>query len=164
MEKLVSKGVVPITMARNIENSKTIVNECSFELSEDEKSLMCPTGRLLFEAKRRCSDTSKRFKAENCDGCEIKEKCCPKAKTKSILIYLDELKALKIAYNAITSADGIELYSHRGNKCESLNGFIKHNLKGKKLTMKGLSRNNTVVKLYVILHNLRRVISIQNLM
>ncbi|MCL1913956.1 MAG: transposase [Eubacteriaceae bacterium] len=162
MEKFVSKGVVPITRARKVENSKSIINECSFELPENEKSLTCPTGRTLVETKHKDSDAAKRFKSESCDGCEIKYKCCPKTKNKSILINLNEFKALKIAASAMASVEGMEIYSHRANKCESPNGFIKYNLKGKKLTMVGLKRNKTIIHLYAILHNLRRVISIIN--
>ena len=162
MEKLVSQNVTPITRARKIENSKSIINECSFELAEDENAIICPTGRILYEKKSKSTETLKRFKSNNCDGCELKGKCCPKAKTKSIVINLNEFKALKIAYDAVTSVDGIELYSHRGNICESPNGFIKSNLNGKKLTMNGLVRNKTITHLYAILYNLRRVISIEN--
>ena len=161
MERFVAKGVIPITRAKKIENSKSIINECSFELSADEKSIICPTGRLLFQKNNSGSDVEIRFKSQNCDGCEIKFKCCPKAKTKSIMINLNEFKALKIACDAVTSVEGIELYSHRGNKCESPYGFIKYDLKGKKLTMNGLLRNNTIIHLYAILNNLRRVISIK---
>jgi hypothetical protein len=162
METCVRKGVVPITRARKIENAKSIINECSFELSADERSIICPTGRILYEKQQNCSGIEKRFKSENCDGCEIKHKCCPRAKTKNILININEFKALKIAFSAVTSVEGIEVYSHRGNKCESPNGFIKHDLKGKKFTMNGLKRNKTIIHLYAILHNLRRVISIKN--
>lgn len=162
MKKLVKRDVVPITRSRKIENSKSIINECSFELSENEKSIICPTGRTLTERKHKNSVVEKRFKSDNCDGCEMKYKCCPKTKTKSILINIDEFKALKIASNAVSNVEGIEIYSHRGNKCESPNGFIKYNLKGKKLTMIGLPRNNTIIKVYAILHNLRRAISIKN--
>jgi len=162
MNILVTRGVKPITRARKIENAKSIINECSFELSEDENSIICPTGRILYEKISKTTEISKRFKSNNCDGCELKSKCCLGAKTKSIVINIDEFKALKIAYEAVTSVDGIELYSHRANRCESPNGFIKHNLKGKKLTMNGLVRNKTVTHLYAILYNLRRVISIVN--
>jgi len=160
MERLVAKGVVPITCPRKIANAKSIINECSFELSADERTLICPTGRILFEKRRKSADAGKRFKSENCDGCEKKDKCCPKSKTKSIVINVNEFKALKIAHNVITSTEGLEIYSHRGNKCESPNGFIKYDLKGKKLTMNGLARNKTVILLYAILHNLRRMLSI----
>jgi len=162
MEKLVSQKVTPITRARKIENSKSIINECSFELSEDEKSIICPTGRILDIKKVIDTENTIRFKSNSCDGCEIKYKCCPRTKTKSIVINLDEFKALKIAYEAVTSVDGIELYLHRGNRCESPNGFIKADLKGKKLIMNGLVRNKTIILLYSILFNLRRVISITN--
>ena len=162
MDKLVKQDVIPVTRARKIENSKSIINECSFELSEDEASIICPTGRVLDIKKVMDKENLIRFKSNSCYACELKSKCCPRAKTKSILINLDEFKALKIAYEAVTSVDGIELYSHRGNLCESPNGFIKHNLNGKKLTMNGLVRNKTITHLYAILYNLRRVISIVN--
>ena len=40
-------------------------------------------------------------------------------------------------------------------------GFIKYNLNGKKLKMIGLKRNHTVVTLYSMLYNFRRLISVK---
>ena len=111
--------------------------------------MICPTGRTLFEKRGKGANVGKRFKSENCDGCEKKDRCCPKSKTKSIVININEFKALKIAHNVITSTEGLEIYSHRGNKCESPNGFIKHDLKGKKFAMSGLVRNKTGI-LYML--------------
>ena len=45
---------------------------------------------------------------------------------RQIIRYPVKYMALKIAYSAV---DGVELYSHRGNKCESPYGFIKAGLR-----------------------------------
>ena len=68
---------------------------------------------------------------------------------------------MKIADQVINSDRGKKSYSYRGNKCESPHGFIKHNLNGKKLKMIGLKRNHTVVILYSMLYNFRRLISVK---
>ena len=68
----------------------------------------------------------------------------------------------KQAQVTVDSEIGKESYSHRGNKCESPNGFIKYNLNGKKFTMNGLNRTNTILKLYSTLYNLRRLVSIKS--
>ena len=68
---------------------------------------------------------------------------------------------LKEAKRMVESEIGEELFSHRGNKCESPNGFIKYNLNSKKFKMKGLARNNTNIKICTMLYNLTRLISIK---
>ena len=88
-------------------------------------------------------------------------RCLKNGKTKRITINLEEFKAMKLADRLINSELSKELYSHRGNMCESPHGFIKYNLNGKKLKMNGLKRNNTIVILYSILYNFRRLISIK---
>lgn len=57
---------------------------------------------------------------------------------------------MKEADKLVNSSFGKELYSHRGNKCESPHGFIKYNLNGKKLKMNGLKRNRTIVIIFYL--------------
>lgn len=82
--------------------------------------------------------------------------------SKSVNIILKEFKAMKKADAMINSEIGKELYLHRGNICESPNGFIMYNLNGGKLKMNGLDRATTIIFLYVILYNLRRLISVKS--
>lgn len=83
-----------------------------------------------------------------------KSKCYQSAtiKNKTLTINLDEYKAKKKVSELLKKGEGIELYSHRGNKSPYC--YIKYNFNG-------LLRNNTILKLYAILYNLRRVISIK---
>ena len=141
------------------ENSKKTITDYSFELSDNEDYLTCPVGQVL-QKKKIKSDGSITFKTNNCGSCERKKECLKKAKNKSITINLKEFKAMKLADKTVNSELGKEVYSHRGNICESPHGFIKYNLNGKKLKMNGLKRNNTIVALYAILYNFRRLISI----
>jgi len=157
--KLVENGCTPLVRTRKMENAKTGINEFSFELSDNERSLICPTGRLLEIVKSKSTDET-RFKSTSCDGCLIKEECCPKGKAKSVTINIDQFKTLRNLHELVDSDDGIEIYSHRSNKCESPNGHIKANLKGKKFSTTGLEKCNAILKLYVILYNLRRMITI----
>jgi hypothetical protein len=60
-----------------MENTKISINEFSFELSADEHSLIYPAGRTLVEVKNKAADKT-HFMSVSCDGCLIKEKCCPK--------------------------------------------------------------------------------------
>lgn len=136
------------------------ITDYSFELSEGEDYLVCPEGQILEQIPTKKTNMVA-FKAANCQLCELKDKCLDTAKNKRVTINLKEFKAMKHAAKIISSKKGIELYSHRGNKCESPNGFIKYNLNGKKLKSKGLTRNNTILKLYVIIYNFRRLISIK---
>lgn len=158
--KLQRLNVNVIVKALKIENSKKKINDYSFELSDGEDYLICPVGQILEKDKIR-NDGNVLFKATNCDSCEIKNACFKKGKSKRVTINLEEFKAMKLVDRYVNSESGKESYSHRGNMCESPHGFIKYNLNGKKLKMNGLTRNNTIVILYSILYNLRRLISIK---
>jgi hypothetical protein len=157
--KLTKNGCMPLVRTRKMENAKTGINEFSFELSSDDKSLTCPTGRTLVEIKTKSTDET-RFKSIGCEGCLIKEKCCPKGKHKSVTINVEQFKTLKNLFELVDSDAGIEIYSHRGNKCESPHGHIKGNLKGKKFATTGVEKCDTILKLYAMLFNFRRMISI----
>jgi hypothetical protein len=157
--KLIKNGCTPFVRTRKMENAKTSINEFSFELLADERSMICPTGRTLLEAKSKVANVT-RFKSINCDGCLIKAKCCPKGKTKSVTINVEQFKTLQNLFELVDSDVGLEIYSHRGNKCESPHGHIKANLKGKKFGTTGLEKCNAILKLYAMLFNFRRMITI----
>lgn len=161
LEKLRKRGITPVVKAQKNENAGKKITNNSFELSENEEFLICPEGQRLnfIKITQKGNHT---YKASHCELCERKDECSPKCKVKSVTINLNELKLLKQVKEMIESKQGIELYSHRGNKCESPHGFIKYNLNGKKFKMRGLLRNNTNIKLSSILYNLTRLISIKS--
>jgi len=150
----------PIVKALKNENLNKKITDNSFELSENEECLVCPEGQRL-DFVRVTQAGNHTFKASHCELCESKKVCSPKSKAKSVTINLHELKLLKEAKRMVESEIGEELFSHRGNKCESPNGFIKYNLNSKKFKMKGLARNNTNIKICTMLYNLTRLISIK---
>lgn len=158
--KLQKTEVNVIVKSVKNENSKKKINDYSFELSDNEEYLICPVGEILQKYKVK-DDENITFKAVNCNLCERKKECLKSGKNKRVTINLEEFKAMKLADQLVNSERGIELYSHRGNMCESPHGFIKYNLNGKKLKMNGLKRNNTITVLYAILYNFRRLISIK---
>ena len=155
--KFIENGCTPLVRTRKMENAKT--GEFSFELSADEHSLLCPTGRTLVKVKSKSADDA-RFKSISCDGCLIKDKCCPKGKAKSLTINVEQFKTLQNLFVLVDSDAGVEIYSHRGNRCESPHGHIKANLHGKKFSTTGLEKCNAILKLYAILYNLRRLLTI----
>lgn len=159
ISKLRNLNVTIIVQALKNKNSSKKITAYSFELSEGDDYLICPEGQILEGVKTK-QDNKMAFKASNCQLCTIKDKCLEKEKNKRITINLEEFKAIKQANSDYNSTLGKEMYSHRGNKCESPNGFIKYNLDGKKFKTKGLVRNNTIIFLYAILYNLRRLLSI----
>lgn len=160
LAKLKEFEISPIVKAVKNKISKKKITDKSFEISENEDYLVCPEDQRL-DFVRMTQAGNHTFKANHCELCELKKECSPKSKVKSVTINLHELKLLKEAKRMVESEIGEELYSHRGNKCEPLNGFIKYNLNGKKFKMKGLVRNNTNIKFYAILYNLTRLISIK---
>ena len=161
LEILEGLEITPIVKALKNENANKKITEYSFRLSENNDCLICPEGQFLEIYKVNNDKTY--YKAKKCEGCPIKEDCCPKAKLKTLGINIAEFKRFMSAKKMVESKAGIEKYSHRGNKCESPNGFIKYNLNGKKLVMDGLSRNKTIIILYCILYNLRRLITVKSI-
>lgn len=160
ISKLKKHDVTMIVQALKNKNSSKKITDYSFEISEGDDYLICPEGQIL-ERVKSSQENKVSFKASNCQLCQMKDKCLKNSKNKRVTINLEEFKAIKQADIDYTSTKGKELYSHRGNKCESPNGFIKYNLAGKKFKTKGLIRNNTIIKLYAILYNLRRLLSIK---
>jgi len=160
--KILDKShVIMIVKALKNENATEKITDYSFELSENNDCLICPAGQFLEQVETKVEDKVA-FKAQNCQLCDIKKKCLDKSKNKRVTINIEEFKVLKLANKTVNSPEGKEAYSHRGNKCESPHGFIIYNLGGKKLKMDGLTRNNTIIKLYACLYNLRRLISIKS--
>ena len=158
--KLQNLNIKVIVKSIKNENAKKKINEYSFELSDSEDYLICSVGQILEKEKIK-PDGSITFKAINCDSCENKIECLKNCKVKRVTINIEQFKAMKSADKLVNSEFGKELYSHRGNLCESPHGFIKYNLNGKKLKMNGLVRNNTIIILDSILYNFRRLISIK---
>ena len=107
-----------ISKALKNENSKLIINEYSFELSDNEEYLICPVGQILQKSKINDNE-SITFRANNCNLCERKKECVKRGKNKSVTIKIKEFKAMKIADQIINSDKGKKSYSYRGNKCES---------------------------------------------
>jgi len=157
--KLIGNNCTPLVRTRKMENAKTGINEFSFELSADEQTLICPTGRILVAVKSKNAEET-RFKSSSCNGCLMKQKCCPRVKDKSVTINVEQFKTLKNLFELVDSDAGLEIYSHRGNKCESPHGHIKANLKGKKFSTTGLDKCAAILKLYAMLYNFRRMITI----
>lgn len=162
LEKLRKQGITPVVKTLKNENASKKTTNNSFSLSENDDCLICPEGQRLHFI-RITQKGNHTYKASHCELCERKEECSPKSNAKSVTINLNEAKLLKQAKETIESEYGIELYSHRGNKCESPHGFIKYNLNGKKFKMRGLVRNNTNIKLDSILYDLTRLISIKSI-
>jgi len=158
---LVAADILPYIKALKNENANKKITDNSFELSENNDCLICPMGQTLERVETKMEGKTA-FKATNCQLCDIKAKCLDGTKNKRVTINIEEFMAFKIAEATVNSVEGKDMYSHRGNKCESPNGFIKYNLNGKKLKRVGLVKNNTTIKIYCILNNLRRLISIKS--
>ena len=162
LEKLGKRGITPVVKTFKNENATKKITNNSFCLSESEDYLICPEGQRI-NFIRITPKGNHTYKAGHCELCERKKECTPKSNAKSVTINLNEFKLLKQAKEMMESEKGNELYSRRGNKCESPNGFIKYNLNGKKFKMRGLIRNNTSIKLACILYNFTRLITITSI-
>jgi len=153
--------VTPTVIPRTGKNSTKKITDYDFVLTDDNESLICPNNRELKAIKTNDKGLTT-FKSSDCLNCELRNACQPRSKLKSVVINIKDFRLICNAETIINSNDGKERYSHRANLCESPHGFIIYNLRGKKLKMKGLVRNNTIIKLYAIIFNLRRLISIKS--
>jgi hypothetical protein len=155
---LYSKGVEVISRSRKINHTKTAINELSFCLTEDEKQLVCPSNRLLIKqiVKETTKTYNTKFISEDCSDCTFKAKCTPNQETKVITFNIENYRNLTRLSDTMNTKIGDEIYYHRGNICESPNGFMKHFLQGKKLKRNGLIAANTTIKILALGFNLTR--------
>jgi transposase len=164
--KLKKNGVEPIVFALKLSNAKAgnIINEYSFELASDEKTLTCKTGRILI-LKGFSPDGKRRYRSINCEGCVAMDKCITgaKRKTKTVLIDIEKYKAMISVKNDMMGEERKAFYKKRSHTCETPNSFFKTVLGGDKSQMIGVTRNGTMIKLYMILFNLRRMLTIKNI-
>lgn len=164
LEKMHQNNIRLVVKTRKDSHSQESINELNFELNEAEDALVCPNKKeLVIVLKRNKNNTkdSKRFVCKECQGCTYIEQCKPVNGVKSLVINMNHYKKLKAAKGFVLTKEGKEIYEHRGNICESPNGFIKYYLKGKKLKRNGLKANNTTIKILVLGYNLTRFYNIK---
>lgn len=101
---------------------------------DDEGNLVCPNGcRLKFKGRRpiknnRYGRTEEVFQCDDCEGCPMKEKCCPRTKKGRTVNVNRELTAIheEVAEN-LNTIRGALLRMNRSIQSEGTYGNIKWN-------------------------------------
>ena len=112
----------------------------------DEKgNLLCPKGRKFrFKEERHVRGnnygrTEEVYECENCEGCEYKKDCCPKAKNNRTIRMNRELTEMhEEVLKNLCSIHGALLCMNRSIQAEGTYGIIKWDKSYKRLRRKGL--------------------------
>jgi transposase len=150
IEKLMNEKVEPIVFALKIQNAKDgeIINEYSFELSEDDQTMICPQGRTLVIKKQHPDRIT--YQSKNCANCPIATKCLGKRrKNKTLSVNLDKYKSAKKVSVYMQDEKVRLIYKERAHIGEMPNSYLKQVL-GEKSDMYGEIRNGTMVKLTIL--------------
>jgi len=116
---------------------------------DDNGYMRCPEGRkFIFKCNQHVSGnkygrTEEIYVCENCEGCEHKEKCCPRAKGNRIVQINRELTTVhEEVVNNLCSIHGALLCMNRSIQAEGTYGAIKWDRSYKRAYRRGLESIN----------------------
>lgn len=133
------------------ENPYRAVN---FEI-DDKGCMRCPAGRSFhFKTKKtikgnKYGRTEEIYECDNCEGCEHKEKCCPRAKGNRQVQINRELTSMhEEVLNNLCSIQGALLCMNRSIQAEGTYGVIKWDRSYKRVYRRGLE--SIILEFYLI--------------
>lgn len=146
---------------QRIKHPVVIANK-KFIYNEEKNLVICPNNKPLEYYGYDKSCQRKRYKArkEDCQGCPLKEECCPNAKSRSMsrTIYYQEYERLK---NRLKTPGARKAYIIRKTVSEGLFAEAKTNHTLQKFMTRGI--DNAQKKSYLIasVQNLKKLIKAQ---
>jgi transposase len=158
LRKLERGGIKAFVPTQRVKHPVVIANR-QFIYNEEKDSVVCPNNKQLEYYSYDKKYQRKRYKArkEDCQGCPIKEKCCPSAKSRSVsrTIYYQEYERLE---NRLKTPRARQAYIIRKTVSEGLFAEAKTNHTLQKFMTRGI--DNAQKKSYLIasVQNLKRLI------
>lgn len=128
----------------------------AINFSKDEKgNIICPKGRKFkFKCERpvkgnKYGRTEEVYECENCNNCELKNDCCPKAKNnRTIRLNRELTKIHEEVLRNLCSIHGALLCMNRSIQAEGTFGIIKSDKSYKRIRRKGLK--NVLLELTLV--------------
>jgi transposase len=138
----------------------------NFPYDPDTDTYTCPNSQRLrytHEREEKHKKTgfryqTKIYQAEDCSGCQMREKCKKSEERNRTIVVNTQLDAYKsLAKRNLNSAKGVELRRRRGYEIESCFGDIKHNMAFRRFHLRGLKKVNTEITVMAMAHNIRKI-------
>jgi hypothetical protein len=120
-----------------------------FKIHPESRTLECPAGKQLpyvRQSKKR-GNLYHQYQASgsDCQGCEHRQKCCPKnpARGRTVSVLQSEGEEMAAFRRKMQSAQAKQTYKKRGPVAEFPNAWIKDKLRVRKFRLRGLVKAET---------------------
>lgn len=132
-----------------------------FKYDEDSKTMICPEGKTLkFDGREELPGRTNfkyRAKAEDCNKCPSKSKCCPEAAIKGRSVLRKEYHKDVIEFQAKMQTEEAKLiYKKRGENAEFVNACIKEKFKLRQFCLRGIRKVDIEITFVVLAYNIMR--------
>lgn len=133
----------------------------AFKYDEDSHDMICPEGKTLkFDSKEELPGRTNfkyRAKAEDCNKCPSKHKCCPKTTKKGRSVIRKEYHKDIIEFQEKMQTEEAKLiYKKRGENAEFVNACIKEKFKLRQFCLRGIRKVDIEVTFAAFAYNIMR--------
>jgi transposase len=136
----------------------------NFQYDEDNDCYICPSGKKMrfiheetHENDNGFLQTRRIYRAQNCEGCQIRNKCHTQRGDRIIGINKNRNRYKSIIRERLNSERGKKYRSQRPVDVEAVFGIIKGNKNYRKFLLRGLDKVEIEVGLLAIAHNLNKI-------
>lgn len=138
----------------------------SFKYEEDSKGMICPEGKTLkFDGREELPGRTNfkyRARAEDCNKCPSKSKCCPEAAKKGRSVIRKEYHGDVIEFKEKMQKESARLiYKKRGENAEFVNACIKGRFKLRQFRLRGIKKVDIELTFAVLAYNIMRWFSLR---
>jgi len=148
-------------------SKKDKYSKWNFRYDKEQDVYFCPQEmKLVFVRTSKDSDgfEYRLYRAENCEHCDVKNKCRRKSKNKetkirnrTISVYPQD-EAVERMREKLDSKDGKKIYQVRMSTVEPIHGDMQKNRGFIQFVLRGLEKVNVEYNLLAIAHNIRKII------
>lgn len=151
---------------KKYKNNEYLTDNLKYVFLRDE--YICPKGRKLkftHISKRKTTtgyeQTYRNYECENCNDCELKDKCTKAKGNRKIKINMKLNMHKNIVRKNLTSEKGLQMRSNRPIEVEATFGNIKWNMGFKRFLLRGLHKVNIEWSLLCLAHNFNKLTNIK---
>lgn len=147
------------------ERSDGTLSRSDFTFDSSSDTYTCPAGKLLKRHRRnftqertgitKANTINYRASKHDCEGCELKARCCPNTSTRKVVRSVHE--AARDVARGIRDTHGYQQSRKDRKKVEMLFGHMKRILKFDRLRLRGMSGARDEFLLTATAQNLRRM-------
>ena len=133
----------------------------AFRYDRERDVFLCPAGReLKRDGQEVCPGVIKqryRARAEDCRACPHRERCCPKAESKSRSVSrAEEDERVVVFREKMQSEEAKALYRKRGQLAEFTNAWLKDKMKFRQFRLRGLVKVGLEMLWVCLAYNISR--------